>query len=228
MSQRCLCSAAPFARQRRLGRWWQGTLLLALVLLSMRAWAEPPVLMVFGDSLSAAYGMDLEDGWVSLLQRRLGERGFQHRVANASISGDTTRSGLGRLEDALVVHRPTVLILELGGNDGLRGIAYSETEANLAGMLEKAQAVGVEVLLVGIRLPPNYGVAYTSRFEAIYPALAERYDVALVPFLLEGVAGDPAMMQHDGIHPRAEAQEQMLDNVWPHLEPLLERVDGRW
>ena len=222
------CAATFSGAYQWAGCWRRLILWLALIWVSMPAWASPPVVLVLGDSLSAAYGMDLDDGWVSLLQRRLGERGFQHSVANASVSGDTTRSGLTRLQDALDVHRPTVLILELGGNDGLRGIAPYETEANLAGMLDEAQVAGVKVLLVGIRLPPNYGAAYTSRFESIYPVLAERFGVALVPFLLEGVAGNPALMQHDGIHPRAEAQEQMLDNVWPHLESLLHStVDGR-
>jgi len=177
--------------------------------------------MVYGDSLSAAYGIALDDGWVSRLQRRLGAEGHDYDVVNASISGDTTRSGLTRMDKALQVHGPAVLILELGGNDGLRGVAPSETQANLAGMIEKARDAGAEVLLLGMRLPPNYGPAYTSRFEAIYPALAERFGVALVPFMLEGVAGHQVLMQHDGVHPRAEGQERILDNVWPHLESLL-------
>ncbi len=177
--------------------------------------------MVFGDSLSAAYGIDLDDGWVSQLQRRLEAEGHGYAVVNASISGDTTRSGLTRMDDALHAHNPAVLILELGGNDGLRGVAPSETRGNLASMIEKAQDAGAEVLLVGMRLPPNYGHAYTSRFEAIYPALAERYGLALVPFMLKDVAGQQGLMQYDGVHPRAEGQAQILDNVWLHLEPLL-------
>ncbi len=186
-----------------------------------QAWCGLPVLLVFGDSLSAAYGIDLDDGWVSRLQRRLEAEGYRYDLVNASISGDTTRSGLTRMDEALQMHRPAVLILELGGNDGLRGVAPAETQRNLASMIEKARGAGAEVLLVGMRLPPNYGHAYTSRFEGIYPALAKRYGIALVPFMLEGVAGQRELMQHDGVHPRAEGQEQIMDNVWPHLEPLL-------
>ncbi len=199
--------------------------LMVLLFFAPYAWCGLPVLMVYGDSLSAAYGIDLDDGWVSRLQRRLVAKGHGYDVVNASISGDTTRSGLMRMDKALQVHIPAILILELGGNDGLRGVAPSETRGNLASMIEKARGAGAEVLLLGMRLPPNYGHAYTSRFEGIYSALAEHYGVPLVPFMLEGVAGHQALMQHDGVHPRAEGQERILDNVWPHLEPLLPTTD---
>jgi acyl-CoA thioesterase-1 len=183
--------------------------------------AEAPVVLVVGDSLSAAYGMEAGRGWVALLQGRIAERGLPHQVVNASISGDTTRGGVSRLPAALERHRPALVVLELGGNDGLRGVPLAETEANLAALIERAQVAGAGVLLAGIQIPPNYGPAYTERFRRIYPSLAERYRVALVPFLLEGVAGEGALMQEDGIHPRAEAQGRILDNVWAELEPLL-------
>ncbi len=205
----------------------QLVLLMAFVLWPTAVWPASPVVLVLGDSLSAAYGMGLEEGWVALLQDRLVQEGYPHRVVNASVSGDTTRGGLGRLPDALRTHEPTVMILELGGNDGLRGLAPSETARNLKSMIEIAQGAGVEVLLTGMRLPPNYGSAYTSRFEVIYPTLAERHGTALVPFLLEGVAGKQALMQPDGIHPRVEGQPQILDNVWPHLQPLLRSAAKR-
>jgi len=176
--------------------------------------------MVLGDSLSAAYGIDYREGWVSLLEERLDGRGYA--VVNASISGDTSRGGLARVDAALQSHRPAVLVLELGGNDGLRGLPVDETRRNLAEMIERAKETGAEVLLVGIELPPNYGPAYTQRFRSIYPTLAETYDVAFVPFLLDGVAAHRTLMQADGIHPRAEAQARILDNVWRYLEPLLQ------
>jgi len=185
------------------------------------ALSPAPIILVVGDSLSAAYGMATASGWVTLLQDRLAERGFPHQVVNASISGDTTRGGRSRLTAALARHRPALVVLELGANDGLRGLPPEETERNLAAMIEEVKGRGAQVLLVGIRLPPNYGPVFTERFRAIFPALAERDGVQLVPFLLEGVAGRPDLMLEDGIHPRPEAQRRVLDNVWPHLDPLL-------
>ncbi len=175
--------------------------------------------LVWGDSLSSAYGIAREAGWVAKLTERLATRGVE--VVNASISGETTQGGLTRLPRAIEKHRPALVILELGGNDGLRALSLAQTEANLAAMIELAQGAGAKVLLLGMRIPPNYGPAYTEAFAAIYPKLAKRYGTGLVPFFLEGVATDPALMQADGIHPTAEAQSALLDNVWPHLEPLL-------
>lgn len=183
--------------------------------------AEPLRILVVGDSLSAAYGIPLEASWVHLLETRLSERPGTHEVVNAAISGDTTRGGLARLPQLLERHDPDLVILELGGNDGLRGVPPEEIRGNLSRMVAMVQAHGARVLLVGIRIPPNYGPAYTSAFEAVFPAVAERHDVPLVPFLLEGVAGDPELMQADGIHPQAAAQPRILANVWPHLRPLL-------
>lgn len=176
---------------------------------------------MLGDSLSAGYGIDVRAGWVTLLAQRLHEQGYPHAVVNASISGDTTAGGRARLPDALKRHRPGILVLELGANDGLRGLSLNETRANLDAMIKSAQSAGTRVLLVGIHLPPNYGPAYTKKFHAIYQGLAQTYNLPLVPFLLEGVALAPELMQADGLHPRAAAQPRLLDNVWPYLEPLL-------
>ena len=183
--------------------------------------ATAPSILVVGDSLSAGYGIEIRDGWVTLLQQRLIKQGYPHLVVNASISGDTTSGGRTRLPNALKRHRPQIVILELGGNDGLRGLPLRETRANLDAMIKAAQSVGARVLLVGIHIPPNYGPEYTGKFHAIYHDLARSHGTALIPFLLDGVALTPGSMQPDGIHPRAGAQPRLLDNVWPHLEPLL-------
>lgn len=180
----------------------------------------PPAIVVLGDSLSAAYGMDTALAWPQLLQRRLEAQGYPHRVINLSVSGETTQGGATRLPQALE-QRPQVVVLQLGGNDGLRGVPLDTMRENLASMIEQSRAAGAQVLLLGIRLPPNYGMSYTRNFHQVYLDLAERARVPLVPFLLEGVAGREGMMQHDGIHPTPQAQPQVLDNVWPALEPLL-------
>lgn len=186
-----------------------------------RVWAQPPVLLVLGDSLSAAYGMDAEAGWVGLLQRRLDARGMRYQVVNASISGETTAGGLSRLPSLLETHRPRALVIALGANDGLRGFAFKTLSANLNRMIDLSQAAGTRVLLAGIRLPPNYGAAYTEGFQAVFREVAAARQVPLVPVLLAGVEGFE-MMQADGIHPSAAAQPRILDNVWAGLEPLLE------
>jgi len=180
------------------------------------------VILVLGDSLSAGYGLPRESGWVRLLERRLGDRGYPHRVINASISGDTTSGGLTRLPALLARRSPDVLIVELGANDGLRGISFEEVEANLTRLVRLGRESGARVLIVGNRLPPNYGAAYTDRFQALFKAVAEREQVALVPRLLAGVADDWGLMQADGLHPNADAQPKILDNVWPGLEPLIQ------
>ena len=198
-------------------RWFVFVLLFAFDAGAARA----PAIMVVGDSLSAGYGIELRDGWVTLLQQRLTRQGYPHTVVNASISGDTTAGGRARLPDALKRHRPQIVILELGGNDGLRGLSLRETRANLGAMIKAAQTARAQVLLVGIHLPPNYGPDYAGKFHAIYHDLARIHNTALVPFLLDGVALTPGLMQPDGIHPRAAAQPRLLDNVWPSLEPLL-------
>jgi acyl-CoA thioesterase-1 len=198
-------------------RWFVITLLLALDVSA----APAPSILVVGDSLSAGYGIEVRDGWVALLQQRLARQGYPHTVVNASISGDTTAGGRARLADALKRHHPQIVILELGANDGLRGLPLRETRTNLEAMIKAAQSVGARVLLVGMQLPPNYGPDYTGKFRAIYRDLARNNDLPLVPFLLDGVALNPKLMQPDGLHPRAAAQPRLLENVWPYLEPLL-------
>lgn len=198
-------------------RW----LFFVFLFLTGAAVASPPVLLVVGDSLSSGYGIELHSGWVSLMQDRLRQQGYPHRVVNASISGDTTAGGRARLADILKRERPRIMVLELGGNDGLRGLSLVETRANLNAMIQAAKAAGTRVLLTGIHIPPNYGPDYSKKFHAIYQDLARSQQVTRVPFLLEGVALNPELMQTDGLHPRANAQPRILDNVWPHLKPLL-------
>lgn len=180
-------------------------------------------LLVFGDSLSAAYGLRADQGWVTQLQQRLVSQGYGYHVVNASITGETTSGGRGRIERALAQHRPTILLLELGGNDALRGLPVRETQANLKAMIEASKHIGAKVLLLGIRIPPNYGAAYAQSIDAMYVALAAETRVPLVPFILEGFALDPHYMQADGIHPNAAGQPKVLENVWPSLSRLLER-----
>jgi len=185
--------------------------------------AGNPRILVLGDSLSAAYGIPLERGWVQLLQTRLETEGYGYEVVNASVSGDTTGAALTRLPRALELHQPDIVIVELGGNDGLRGTPVGQMQRNLEAIIEKSRAAEAEVLVTGIMIPPNYGAEYTARFNAVYTGLGDRLNVALVPFILDGVALDPSLMQADGIHPTAAAQPRILDNVWPALQPMLAR-----
>lgn len=207
---------------RRMVLAWALALVCTLALPAASACGEPLRVLVFGDSLSAAYGVPPGKGWVDLLAQRLraGER--EVSVINASVSGETTQGGVTRIEDALTRHAPNVLVLELGGNDALRGLPLARTKDNLASMIAAARAHGARVLLLGMRIPPNYGPEYTRGFEELYRELHAELGVAWIPFLLEGVALDEALMQGDGIHPTAEAQPRLLDNVWPALEPLLQ------
>jgi acyl-CoA thioesterase-1 len=185
-------------------------------------YAGQPVILIIGDSLSAGYGMTLAESWPSLLQDRLEVQKLAYKVVNSSITGDTTQGGLTRLPRLLDMHQPCIVIIELGGNDGLRGLGIEATRQNLASMIEQSQASGAEVLLTGIRLPPNYGEAYTSRFHEMYMELADEHGTLLVPFLMDGIALDSEQMQGDGIHPNARAQARLLDNVWQILAPALE------
>ncbi len=200
-------------------RAWRITAVVTLLL-----WAQGAVagtLLVLGDSISAAFGLDTRQGWVSLLEQRLAAEGFDYQVVNASVSGDTSAGGLARLPTLLAEHRPDLLIVELGGNDGLRGQAPAQLQQNLSAMVQQARKAGTRVLILGMKLPPNYGLRYTTAFADVFPQVAKEQDVALVPFLLEGAAGLPLMTQADGIHPTAAAQPRLLDNVWPVLKPLL-------
>lgn len=195
---------------------------LTLLLLSFSLYADEdaPVILVLGDSLSAGYGIDVNAGWVALLQQRL-DGNYPHRVINASVSGETAGGGLARLPALLQQHQPELVILELGGNDGLRGHPINIMQQQLKEIIEKAQAAEAKVLLLGMQIPPNYGQRYTQRFHQAYAQLAEEYELPYVPFFLEGVAVNAELMQRDGIHPTAQAQPQMLDNVWLTLEPLI-------
>ncbi|MGH8273273.1 MAG: arylesterase [Gammaproteobacteria bacterium] len=196
---------------------------IANVFLAVGAQAapKPPVLLVVGDSLSAAYKIPVAKGWVHLLSERLAYRGYAYRVVNASIPGDTTSGGLSRLPGELARYRPVIVIVELGGNDGLQGLAPVQMRSNLSQMVMLAQKAGSRVLLVGVRMPPNYGPGYTKRFEAVYKAVAKAKGVPLVPELLVGVATRPDLMQQGGIHPLGKAESKLLDNVWPALKPML-------
>jgi acyl-CoA thioesterase I len=175
-------------------------------------------ILIVGDSLSAGYGIPTEQGWVALLQKRLGKN---YTVQNNSISGDTTSNGLANLPQELDRHKPIVTIIELGGNDGLRGIPLAAIQSQLASMIKISQQKNSKVLLLGVRLPPNYGQAYTKKFQAIYTDLGRKYNIAVVPLFLKNIDDNPKLMQADGIHPVMEAQQMMLDNVWVYLEPLL-------
>jgi acyl-CoA thioesterase I len=182
---------------------------------------KPAVVLVFGDSLSAAYRMNEAEGWVALLQERLNEHGKNIRVVNGSVSGETTAGGLARLPALLRSSNPDVVILELGGNDGLRGLPVPAMRSNLREMILMSRAAGAQVLLAGIQIPPNYGPRYTVPFYAQYRELADEFDLPLIPFLLDGIAEDSRLMQEDGIHPTAEAQPMIVDIVWPLLWPML-------
>ncbi|HDS1737244.1 arylesterase [Pseudomonas sp. BP8] len=198
--------------------WWLST---GLALYCLAQSAVAGTLLIVGDSISAGFGLDTRQGWVSLLQQRMQDEGFDDQVINASISGDTTAGGQARLPALLAAHKPSVVVLELGGNDGLRGQPPEQLQQNLASMIERSRAAGAKVLLLGMRLPPNYGVRYTTAFAQVYEQLAAREKVALVPFFLEGVGGVPELMQADGIHPAQGAQQQLLENAWPAIKPLL-------
>lgn len=196
--------------------------LLSLFLLFVSPATATNKILVIGDSLSAAYGIEKRLGWVALLQQRLREQNPNARVINASITGDTTRGGLARLPAALERERPKIVIIALGGNDGLRGFAPHQTRNNLRQMIAQSRAFGAEVLLLGVKLPMNYGRAFGEKFHRVYLELAQEQQVPTVPFFLEGVAETRELMQPDGIHPAVEAQPRILENVWEGLAPMLE------
>lgn len=189
--------------------------------------AEPPVILVLGDSLSAGYGLAPGQGWVALLQQRLKQEGYGHRVVNASVSGETTDGAVARLDRALAKHAPAIVVIELGGNDGLRGLPVSRIEANLGLLITKSRAAGAEVLLLAIRVPTNYGPQYTSSFRRIYADLVKRYRIGVASLMDDEVALDAAYFLADGIHPNATAQPLLLDNVWVRLAPLVEGASNR-
>ena len=195
--------------------------LLLLLIGAAGAVHAAPTILVFGDSISAGYGLPRGQSWVDLLQARLEREHADYKVVNASLSGETTDGGRRRLPAALAEHRPQITIIELGGNDGLRGARPETLRANLAAMIAECRKQGSRVLLVGMDLPPNYGSDYTEKFRAVYASLAQDERVPLVPFLFAGFAANRAMFQPDGIHPTVGAQQKILDTVWPQLRPLL-------
>lgn len=184
-------------------------------------------ILLIGDSISAAFGLEIEQGWVSLLQKRLEEQDYPHRVVNASVSGETTAGGLARLPALLEQVHPQLVIIELGGNDGLRGLPVANMQQNLSAMVELSQGSGADVILLGMRIPPNYGPRYSDAFEQVFVDLSQSLDVPLVPFLLEGVGTVPELMLDDGIHPGAAAQPLLLDNAWPVIQQWLDGIDSR-
>ena len=184
----------------------------------------PASILVLGDSLSGAWGINTDEGWVALLQQKIEKEGFDYKVINASVSGDTTRTGLSRIDAALQQHQPTIVIIALGGNDGLRGLAFSEIESSLASIIQRCQKNNAHVLLSAVRLPPNYGPVYIEQFASLYSRLSDQYTVPLVPRMLDQVAENRELMQQDGIHPNAAAQPQIMKNVWAGLEPILKKT----
>ena len=183
--------------------------------------AASRTVVVLGDSLSAGYGIRIQEGWVTLLSQRLASEGYVYKVVNASVSGETTQGGLARLPRVLELHKPDIVVIELGGNDGLRGLPLATSRENLRRAIELAQRAQARVLLVGMLIPPNYGERYAREFRDMFTTLASSHSLALVPFLLDRVALEPGLMQPDGIHANAKGQPRMLENVWPKLKPLL-------
>jgi len=199
---------------------WVTFILIALVAITAQAAQN---IVIFGDSLSAAYGIQSNKGWVALLESKLKQQKSEYKVINASISGETTSGGLTRFDQMLKTHQPEVVVIELGANDGLRGLSLNEMQSNLNSMIAKAKAKNATVMLLGIKIPPNYGIQYAQKFSAIYATLAQKYDLNLVPFFLDGVAGNRKLIQDDGLHPNAVAQAKLLENIWPKLEELLKK-----
>ena len=194
---------------------------MLLIIVCGASAANPPTVLVIGDSLSAGYGIDIDQSWTTLLQSRLQSQGYEHRVVNASITGDTTEGGASRIAAALENFGPDLVILELGGNDGLRGIPLDRMKDNLRAIIETSQQSGASVIMLGIRIPTNYGPRYTSAFEGVYRELAEQLQIPWIEFFMETVALDETLMQADGIHPNAEAQPILLDNAWPIVSQAL-------
>ena len=213
-------TSTPRLRLRSLVCAWLAALAVAVPVLAQ---PREPVLLVVGDSISAGYGLPAGKVWVDLLAERLKAEGYRYRVVNASITGDTTAGGRARITALLVTHQPAVVIIELGGNDALRGGRLAATRENLDAMVTLAQRAKAKVLLVGMQMPSNYGPAYVREFNEVFTTVAKTHKVPLVPFFFEGFGEDMAYFQSDRIHPTAEAQPRLLDNVWPALKPLLAR-----
>jgi len=184
--------------------------------------ADAPTVLIFGDSLSAGFGIDVDQSWATLLQQRLEEQGYEHRVVNASISGETTEGGAARIDSAIGTFSPDLIILELGGNDGLRGFPPARIRGNLETIARRARDSGASVVLLGIRIPTNYGARYTQAFEAVYAEVADQLGISWIEFFMEGVALNDELLQEDRIHPNVEAQPILLDNAWPIIRDTLD------
>ena len=208
---------------RMISTFVRSLVIAAFAMVSLPVLASQNTLLVVGDSISAAYGVPSETAWVELLRDRIESQDLDWTVVNASISGETTDGGLRRLPGLLEAHDPTIVVIELGGNDGLRGFPPNVIESNLANMIEQVRDTGATPLLVGMQIPPNYGQRYTTMFADIFPTLSDRYNTPLVPFFLDGIYDQDGLMQGDGIHPTEEAQPRLLNNIWPKLEPLLNK-----
>lgn len=204
--------------------FYRALFILCLTFLALPSQARDNTLLILGDSLSAAYGIPVKSGWVALLEQRLAKQDYAVNVVNASISGETTRGAMTRLDTLLQNHQPDFVIVELGGNDGLRGFPFTEIEQNLTVIVRKLTQTGSRVLLVPMQLPPNYGQVYNQKFRAVYRRVADDFDIPLSTFILEDIAINRELMQADGIHPVASAQPLMLDNLWPSVELL---INGR-
>ena len=210
----------------QLRNWLLGFSVIVTALVALPASAKlinpsMQTIVVFGDSLSAGYGIGQNQGWVSLLQTRISQQKLPYQVVNASISGETTSGGLARFSEMLTTHKPSIVILELGANDGLRGLPVSDMRSNLNSMILQAKTAKTKLILIGMKIPPNYGQKYSRDFSASYAILTKQHKIKLVPFLLDGVAGKPSLIQDDGLHPFAAAQPKLLDNVWKILEKIL-------
>ena len=196
---------------------------MGFVAWSMPAFATNPKILIYGDSLSAAYGIPQQQGWAALLKKKLAQENLKYEVVNASIGGETTDGGLTRLAGTIRQVKPTIIILELGANDGLRGLPINNMRDNLSAMIQLCKKSGIKVLLLGMKIPPNYGVKYTEAFSQTYEQLAKQHKVALLPFMLENVAARPDLIQTDGLHPNALGQPVILENIWPELRKLLKK-----
>jgi acyl-CoA thioesterase I len=188
-----------------------------------QAFAENSKILVYGDSLSASYGVSQQQGWVAFLQKKLNENNYNYSVVNASISGETTSGGLTRFANTLAKTKPSIVILELGANDGLRGLPVKNMANNLSNMIVQSKKTKAKVLLVGMKIPPNYGPKYTESFSNTYPQLSQQHKISLVPFMLENIAGKPNLIQDDGLHPNALGQPMMFKNIWPELQLMLKK-----
>lgn len=210
----------------RLAGWIRTAHLCLALLVCSVAWANPATILVVGDSMAAEYGLPRGTGWVRMLADRLSNEAANYNVVNASISGETTSGGRARLPALLRQHRPSVVVIELGGNDGLRGLSLTAMRENLRTMVRASHDIGARVLLIGMQIPPNYGRDYAQRFAATFEQIAADEKTALVPFLLEGFADQLEFFQQDRIHPNERAQERILELVWPRLKPILKRERG--